>query len=96
MAATRAAPSAMRVICQPGMPPAVMTVTGASATRLLLVQQSGGGRALAKAAGVVAMARPGSSSSAPTLQAYSLCRKLGVTSRSQAIARSREAGLLDG
>jgi len=29
-------------------------------------------------------------------QAYSLYRKLGVTSRSQAIARSREAGLLDG
>ncbi|HEY6312185.1 MAG TPA: LuxR C-terminal-related transcriptional regulator [Streptosporangiaceae bacterium] len=29
-------------------------------------------------------------------QAYSLYRKLGVTSRSQAVARSREAGLLEG
>jgi LuxR family maltose regulon positive regulatory protein len=28
-------------------------------------------------------------------QAYSLYRKLGVTSRSQAVARSREAGLLE-
>ena len=29
-------------------------------------------------------------------QAYSLYRKLGVTSRSQAVARSRELGLLEG
>jgi hypothetical protein len=44
----------IRVICQPGMPPPVMTVTGALA--LSLVQQPGGGSGLAKAAGAVARA----------------------------------------
>jgi hypothetical protein len=50
-APARAAPTAIRVICQPGMPPPVMTVTGVLAP---VTQQSGGGSGFAKAAGAVA------------------------------------------
>ena len=52
VAATKAAATAIRVICQPGMPPPVMTVTEPVAAPL--VQQSAGGRGCAKAAGAVA------------------------------------------
>src|SRR5690348_5406431 len=52
-APARAAPAAIRVICQPGMPPPVTKVTPVAAP---LVQQSGGGSGPAKAAGAVARA----------------------------------------
>ena len=53
-AATSAAPSAIRAICQPGMPPTVMTCIGAGA--LLPSEPPGGGKITAKAGAAPARA----------------------------------------
>src|ERR1700727_3334051 len=57
VAASRAAPSAIKVICQPGMPPVVTTrtvVAGTRATRVDTYPAPGSGSILAKAAGTMA------------------------------------------